>query len=213
MRRLLRIAFAFAVLLLGLVAAVLIAARTRPVREYVNRVVIGALAEETDADVRIGAVEGSLVHTLVLRDVRLIVGRRTVVRVPRLELAYALLPLLRGELRLDRLAVTGPRVRAVRTARGWRLPHLTGGSGRSRPPALAVVVERLTVERGRVAVALRDAEPPRRFAATALALDASARVGRHRRTLDVRSLAFVPRGIDLSPVRVAAAIAEEADGA
>src|SRR5689334_3994693 len=121
-RWLVRLLFGVGVLLFVLVTAVLVGSRLGVVRELVRRQALALLAGSTTADVQIGAVSGSLVHTLVVEDLRLRVDGRTVVRVPRLELVYDLFSLLAGELRLVRVSIDGARVRAVRTEGTWRLP-------------------------------------------------------------------------------------------
>ena len=193
-RRLARALFAVAVLALLALAGLLLASRTATVRELARRRAVVELARLTGADVRIGAVSGSLADTLVVEDLRLAVEGHTVARVPRIEIAFAIAPLLRGEVKLQRVTVSRPRIRAVRTRTGWRLPQRGAAGGRGAGPAIAV--ERLAVEDGRIAVALLDAEPARRLAATALALEGSVARG----TVEVTRLRFVPRGVALSAV-------------
>src|SRR5437870_6456852 len=143
-RWLARLLFALAALVLVVVVALVVASRTAVGREMVRRQAVALLAAAIDADVRIGAVGGSFFHTLVVEDLRLVVDGRTVVRVPRLEASYGLIPLVRRELRLERVTLTGPRIRAVRTASGWQLPHGRGGGGGGS--AMSVVIGRLVIE-------------------------------------------------------------------
>ena len=97
-----RVLFAVGLLLFAAIAVLLVAPRTAVVRELLRARTVAALAALTDADVRIGSVGGSLLHTLVVDDVRLAVAGRTVVRVTRVEIAFALFPLLRGTLQIGR---------------------------------------------------------------------------------------------------------------
>jgi hypothetical protein len=147
--------------------------------------------------------------------VRVEVDGRAVARLSRLEVVYALVPLVWNELRLARVELTGLRLRAVRAADGWRLPGAAGaggeregerGGGESR---FVVSIARLAIEDGRIAVALLDAEPPRRFAATDVTLAGSASFGAGRTTARLETLRFVPRGIALSPVTASGALAAE----
>src|SRR5207249_10106773 len=142
--------------------ALALASRTGALRALERRAVVHLLERATDMRVTLAEVGGTLGHSLVLGGLRLAVGGRTVVRVPRLEVVYAPLSLLRGVLRLERVTLAAPRVRAVRKG-GARPFALQPGGG------LPVEVDHLEVVDGRVAVALLDTEPPRRFAATALA--------------------------------------------
>src|SRR5438876_949506 len=130
---------------LALVAVALaVASRTGALRALERRAVVYLLERATDTRVALAEVGGTLGHSLVLGDLRLAVGGRTVVRVPRLEVVYAPLSLLRGVLRLERVTLTAPRVRAVREG-GARPFALQPGGG------LPVEVDHLEVADGRVA--------------------------------------------------------------
>src|SRR5438128_4650697 len=187
----------------GLVAAVVlvatalaVASRTGAVRALERRAVVRVLESATGERVTLAGVGGTLGHSLVLEDLRLAAGGRTVVHVPRLEIVYAPLALVHGVVRLKRVTLTAPRVRAVveGDARPLALPPRGG---------LPVVVDHLEVTGGRVAVALLDRESPRRFAATALTLAARGRLERGGAELEVATIRFVPRGLALAPVAAA----------
>src|SRR5438093_3994537 len=186
----------------GLVAGALVAvalavaSRTGALRALERRAVVHFLERATDMRVTLAEVGGTLGHTLVLGDLRLAVGGRTVVRVPRLEVVYAPLSLLRGVLRLERVTLTAPRVRAVREG-GARPFALQPGGG------LPVEVDHLEVADGRVAVALLDMEPPRRFAATALALAARVHLASGGAEPAGAKPRSVPRGLAPAPVGAA----------
>jgi autotransporter translocation and assembly factor TamB len=195
-----------AVVLLALAVLVVVAVRTAPVRDALRRQAVAALADAIGAEVRIRGLRGSVFRSLVLEDVAVIVDGRTIVRAPRITLAYHLLPLVRGELRIARIAADAPRIRLVRTAHGWVLPVPPPSSTSSGSSSLRVLLDEIRIRDGRVEGALLDATPPRRFAATALALDASARLADGGQRLDVTSLALVPRGVALSPVQASLAL-------
>src|SRR5438094_1239 len=150
-------------------AALAVASRTGAVRALERGAVVRGLEAATGEHVALAGVGGTLGHSLVLEDLRLAAGGRTVVHVPRLEIVYAPLALVHGVVRLKRVTLTAPRVRAVveGDARPLALPPRGG---------LPVVVDHLEVTGGRVAVALLDRESPRRFAATALTLAARGRL-------------------------------------
>src|SRR5438093_272639 len=186
-------------------AALAVASRTGAVRALERGAVVRGLEAATGEHVTLAGVGGTLGHSLVLEDLRLAAGGRTVVHVPRLEIVYAPLALLRGVLRLERVTLTAPRVRAVREG-GARPFALQPGGG------LAVEVDRLEVVDGRVAVAFLDTEPRRRFAATALALAARGHVEPRGAELEVTKLRFVPRGLALAPVEAAGRVTASPDG-
>src|SRR6185369_868109 len=101
------------------------------------------------------------------------------------------------------------RIRAIRTRDGWLVPHGVATEHAPAPESdgrrLAIRIARLVVDDGRIAVALDDAAPPRRFAATALELAASGRLTADGTSLRLATLRFVPRGLALSPVAASGA--------
>src|SRR5207247_1440691 len=128
MRRLRRWLARLLVAMLLMALALAVGSRTGAVRALERSAVVHFLERATDARVRLGQVGGTLGHSLVLEDLRLAAGGRTVVHVPRLEIVYAPLALLRGVLRLERVTLTAPRVRAVREG-GARPFALQPGGG------------------------------------------------------------------------------------
>src|SRR6266446_5244070 len=186
-------------------AALAVASRTGAVRALERRAVVRVLESATGERVTLAGVGGTLGHSLVLEDLRLAAGGRTVVHVPRLEIVYAPLALVHGVVRLKRVTLTAPRVRVMREGGAGALALPPGGS-------LPVEIDHLEVTGGRVAVALLDTEPPRRFAATALALAARGRLERGGAELEVATLRFVPRGLALAPVAAAGRVTARPGG-
>src|SRR6266403_520227 len=186
-------------------AALAVASRTGAVRALERRAVVRVLEATTGAQVTLAGVGGTLGHSLVLEDLRLGAGGRTVVHVPRLEIVYAPLALVHGVVRLKHVTLTAPRLRAV--VEGEAPPLVLPPRG-----GLPVVVDHLEVVDGRVAVALLDGEPPRRFAATALTLAARGRLDRGGAELEVATLRFVPRGLALAPVAAAGRVTARLGG-
>src|SRR5947208_17081291 len=85
-----------------LAVALAVASRTGALRALERRAEVYLLERATDMRVALAEVGGTLGHSIVLGDLRLAVGGRTVVRVPRLEVVYEPLSLLRGVLRHQR---------------------------------------------------------------------------------------------------------------
>src|SRR5436190_381096 len=142
MRRLRRWLARLLVAMVLVALALAVGSRTGAVRALERSAVVRFLERATDARVRLGQVGGTLGRSLVLEDLRLATGGRTVAHVPRVEIVYAPLALLRGVLRLERVTLTAPRVRAVREG-GARPFALQPGGG------LAVEVDRLAAEAAR----------------------------------------------------------------
>ncbi|TMB00651.1 MAG: hypothetical protein E6J70_09960 [Deltaproteobacteria bacterium] len=210
MARLLRRGLVVVATLIGFLALALWgASRFGVVQEMIRTRVLALLRASVEAQVDLGGVGGTLGRSLVLRDLRVAVAGHTVARVPRVEIVYAPLALLRGRILVRRLTLVAPRVRLVRTQGVWRLPQLAGGA--SSPMALEV--RTLQVRDGRVAVAELDAPAPRRLAAAALELTAAAAIGPRGYDLAIRDLHFTPRGAAVTAVRASGRVVAEAGGA
>jgi len=205
-RGLILVATAIVVLVLALWGA----SRFGIVQEMVRTRVLALLRASVEARVDLGGVGGTLGRSLVLRDLRVAVAGHAVARVPRVEIVYAPLALLRGRILVRRFTLVAPRVRLVRDHGLWRLPLLAGGGGSSR---MALEVRTLEVRDGRVAVAQLDAPAPRRLAAAALDLTAAAAIGPRGSDLAIRDLHFTPRGASVTPVRASGRVVAEAGGA
>src|SRR5262245_14798744 len=203
MRRLRRLAVVV-VILVGLATLGLwLASRSATIRTLVHDQIVAALRAALGEDVTIGAVGGTLGRSLVLEDLRISAGGRALVRVPRIEIAYAPLALLRGRLRLTRIQVDAPSVRVVQGTPMWQPPASQGGG-------LPIQIDHLGVEGGRVAVAHAPATPW--LAATDLRLVASAWFGAGSTQVRVTRLAFRPRGVAVSPVEASGDLRLRRDG-
>jgi autotransporter translocation and assembly factor TamB len=210
--RLLAVGIATVAVIAGLLASGLwLASRTRVADDFVRAQVLGLLRRSLPgAEVSIARTDGLLGRRLVLYDLDVRVGGRRIAHVPRVEILYRPLALLRSVIRLDRVTVVAPSLRAIHEDGAWRLPHLVQGSGGG---ALAVELRRVEVSDGRLAVALLDASPRRRLAATALHVEGSARLDAAGRDLRVSALRFVPRGVGVTPVEGEGRFRQSADGA
>jgi uncharacterized protein involved in outer membrane biogenesis len=92
--------------------------------------------------------------------------------VERLDVRFEPRALLRGHLHVTEAAVTAPRVRIVRSAKGeLNVDDLLGRAGRERPAAVSV--DRLTVGRGMVTVEDHSRVPARTWRVEAIAAEAS----------------------------------------
>ncbi|HYV58423.1 MAG TPA: translocation/assembly module TamB domain-containing protein [Candidatus Nitrosopolaris sp.] len=197
MRQLLRrAAIALAAVLGLLVVGLWIASRTGVVQNIVRARLLDVLREHLDAEVTLGRVDGMLGHSLHLLDLRIALEGRTVVRVPRIDVVYAPLGLLRGHLQLRSLRLIEPEIRAVRDGDRWQLPAWI-----ERTPSFVRVIEirHLEVVDGRVVVALLDGTS-RRLGATGIQLAAGVLLEAARREVRVASLHLTPRGMALSPL-------------
>src|SRR5262245_30672720 len=210
-RRLLRLAMGLVLLVLLLLIGEVLALRTYSGRAYVLTHAIEAIEGALDARVSIGRLRGPVLRTLVLEDVRIRTGGRTFAEVPRIELAYGLLPLLGGTVRIDRLVLDRPRIWLVQTAEGWIVPTARDTGEPSSGSSPTVIFDRVRIDDGRVAVAWREGGGVRRVAATELDVAGSARLGPDGQSMALQSLRFAPRGIALSKVRAKSALTATSD--
>jgi autotransporter translocation and assembly factor TamB len=204
---------------LALVVVVLLwaASRTPAFQTFVRDRILAAARDAVDGRIDIGAIGGTLGRTLVLEDVRVAAPGQRVLHVPRIEIAYAPLALLRGHIRLDRVTVSAPHIWLVRAGGRLRLPGVRdrGDEADARQDdgdGMTVEIRRLDIQDGRLAVADLDAHPPRRFAATELTVAASGEFAGGRTGLAVDALRFRPRGLALSPVEGHAHVVIDRDG-
>jgi autotransporter translocation and assembly factor TamB len=209
-RRLGRLALVVAALLAAAAGALVVASRTRTVEDWVRDRLLAVAAAHVDGDLRIGRLHGTLGRSLVVEDLRVRADGHTVVHVPRLEIRYALLPLLRGVLLLRRVVLERPRIALVEAGGRWRLPGARASppaSGGREPRPVRLVVRRLLVHDGRIAVA-RDGAP-RRLALAAVAADGAAEVGPALTEVRLAAFRAVPRGVAVTPLDVAGAVRVE----
>src|SRR2546428_9638808 len=94
-----------------LVLALGVASRFGVVQEMVRTRVLALLRTSVEAQVELGSVGGTLGRSLVLRDLRVAVAGHTVLRVPRTQIVYAPLALLRGPVLVPPFTLGAPRVR------------------------------------------------------------------------------------------------------
>ena len=211
MRIVRRVLAVVATLFVLLIVTLWTASRFGVVQELVRTRLLDILRTSLDAQIDLGGVGGTLGRSLVLRDFRIAVAGHNVVRAPRVEVVYALLPLVRGRLVVRRFTLVAPRVRLVSEHGAWRLPRpAERHSGSSRT---ALDVRTFEIRDGRIAVMQLDASTPRRFAATAVALTAGAAIDARHSEVTIRDLRFTPRGIAVTPVRASGTVARESGGA
>src|SRR5262245_10489507 len=168
---------AITVTLLVLAGALLwFAGRSATVTEMIRVRVETTLRDALGTEVTVASVGGRLGRTLVLRNVRVATGGRMVAYVPRVEITYSVLALLREGLHLPRIVLSRPSIRAFPGGGGWRT---------STGSAPSVTLDRLEVDGGRIAIL----HGGRRLAATELALRAAVRVDAGAAAVQVTRLA------------------------
>jgi autotransporter translocation and assembly factor TamB len=207
----------FGVALVGALVMVLWARSDAGRRAILARVLPG-VQERLAGTLRIGALEGDLTRTLVLRDVELRDGDGDVaIRVARVAMSYNLTALLRHELEIDDLVVEGASVRAHTLSDGRfnlialvRAATTTSSAGAKRAIAVAI-------HRARADVALHYDPPPGKRWMSAIdgtvQLDASATSAGGASIIDVRSLAVRMAQPVVARADIGGSLAADASGA
>jgi autotransporter translocation and assembly factor TamB len=198
-----RLVFALTGLLLVIGAAVIlviVVLNTPSGEATLRRRLEAILTDATGARVSIGHLGGSLVRGVSARDVSLVFPGGSRLAVAELAGSYTLPALVSGRFVIGSLHARGVRVRLVHTAAGWGF-SAPGSPAEESPTSLPDLrILHVTVEDGRAALLLADANPPQRFALAGVSLDASFAMNARTIRIGVAALHGVPRGIDVSPL-------------
>src|SRR5262245_49172667 len=164
MRRKLRSMVVYVALVCGLLGLCAYATRDA-LRDLLGRTASAWLSRQLNGTVEIGALRGSLLASLVMRDVILRDRQGTeVVHLDEVRLGYDLMALLTKRLVVQHVHLVRPRVTLVQDPAGlWNLSRvLSPASPASPPPApehtareglpIAVVVEDVAIQDGQVAL-------------------------------------------------------------
>ena len=108
--------------ILAAVIGVVVVARTRQAHELVRRKVVNLLTQTYRGQVAIGAIQGSLLGDLEIRDLVVSQNGEPVVTVPVTRIRYAVFPLVAGWVRLAEIELRQPRIKLARTSDGeWNV--------------------------------------------------------------------------------------------
>jgi len=107
-----------AVLVVVTISCVLIVSQTRRAHELVRARVVDLLTQTYQGDVGIGAIRGSFLGDLEIRDIVVSQKGEPILTVPLARVRYALFPLVARRIRLTEIEVVHPRVHLARTADG-----------------------------------------------------------------------------------------------
>jgi len=132
---------------------------TEAFRVLVREQVVAAINSSIRGAVTLERIEGSIWGDITLHDVRLRYQETNIVVVPRLKLSYALLPLLRGELRISRADATEPSVQILRDAQGrWNIAEALS-SDDTTESQFSVFLKSLALRQGNLDLRLLGTEP------------------------------------------------------
>lgn len=201
--------------LLLLVAAAA-ATQTAAFRDFLRDRIVAAVNAGVRGEIAIGAIEGTLLTHLTLRDLEVRDDGEVIVAVPRLSLELAPAALLAGRVMISRVEVEAPVVRAREDAEGdWNLvrafeavepaPPATAVESEAAALPVAIVLPALVLERGTVEIALHG-EPPATYEIGSLELRGAASLGPAGIEVALSRLDAVLRAADLPPVEVSAGL-------
>src|SRR5882672_9616796 len=163
MRRKLRYMVVYAALVCGLLGLCAYVARD-PLRDLLGRTASVWLSRQLNGTVEIGALRGSLLASLVMRDVVLRDRQGTeVVHLEEVRLGYDLTTLLTKRLVVQRVHLVRPQATLVQDPAGqWNLSRVLSPASPASPPSaperaargglpIALVVEDVEIQDGQVA--------------------------------------------------------------
>ena len=152
-RRLRRLVYLAAVLIIAIVLGLLGVSQTGWFRDWLRRDIIVRAERLLDAKVSIAGVGGDLLSGIVLDGVRLEQAGAPIITIDRVRVTYRVLTLRRTHIVLDSIDVLRPVVVARQTPEGWTIARLV--KPRVKPTGSAPVVfaiDALRIFDGRVAV-------------------------------------------------------------
>ena len=128
-------------------------------RRLVREQLIASINSSIRGAVTLERIEGSIWCDITLHDVRLRYEESDIVRVPRLKLSYALLPLLRGHLQIARAEAMEPSVQIVRDAQGrWNIAEALSADD-TTGSQFSVFLKSLALRQGNLDLRLSGTEP------------------------------------------------------
>src|SRR5438270_6476454 len=109
-------------LIVGLIGVVIVFTNTNRFRVLLRDQVLSTLASTFKGRIGISAIEGSIWGNLTFRDLTLDYQGKRVLTAPRMDVGYALLPLIQGQVRVGSIALQDPTLTAVQEGDGtWNL--------------------------------------------------------------------------------------------
>ena len=156
------ILFGAAVCIVLTVVVLGIYSRTEAFRRLIREQLIAAVNSSIHGTVTLERLEGSLWSDITLHDVRLHYRESDILRIPRLNLTYALLPLLRGRLQISRAEAAEPWMRITQDPQGrWNLAEALAldDTTDASEAQFSVLLKSLVLNQGTLDLQLMGPEP------------------------------------------------------
>lgn len=153
------IALGIGLVLLLIAVGLGVYSNTEGFRRLVREQLVAAINSSIRGTVTLERIEGSVWGDLTLHDVRLRYQDFDIVRIARLKLSYALLPLVFGRLQIARAEAAEPAVQIVRDEQGrWNIAEALSSDDTSESQ-FAVVLSSLALRQGSLDLRILGTEP------------------------------------------------------
>jgi len=209
-RRLRRLVYRTAVLIVVLVLGLLGASQTSWFRDWLRRDIIARAERLLDAKVSIARVGGDLITGITLDGVRLEQGGVPVIAIDRIRVTYRVLDMRKTRITLDSIEVLRPVILARQTPEGWTLARLV--KPRVKPTGsqpIVFAIDMLRLYDGRVTVEPLQPGRPTRIADLDAHLAISTGPGGARVEMHAVSLDLPDRGLRIG--RLVGTVEKHAD--
>jgi len=134
---------------------------TEAFRQMIREQLVATINSSMRGSISLERIEGSIWGDVTLHQVRLRYRDADIAQIPQLKLAYALLPLWRGQLQITRAEAAQPALRLVRDGSGdWNIAAALGSDTDSQS-SLTVLLQSLALRGGDVDIRLDGAAPHR----------------------------------------------------
>ena len=201
---------AFAVLLLLLVGVVALAVitHTEEFREFARKQLVTTVNNSIDGSVSLGRLEGSLWGNITLHDIAIRHEGDKIFQVPRLRLAYSLLPLLWRQLQILEVEAVRPSLYLVQSEDNqWNIVQALSTKQPAEPEdsGLTVLLNSLVLSGGQIDLRLAGAEP-QSYAFSDVMLNSRIHVGPRAVIIEINRVASGMTAPGLPPVNIDGAL-------
>ena len=199
----LRILMWFLIGIITLLAFVLIAIQTVPVKRQITRIAVNQVNNLLTAELSVGELTGNFFTNLGLTEVALVLPEQdTIAIIPEIRLRYKLLPLIKGQIVVDSLIIESPFVSLAELPDStWNVMHIakpTAEEPDTTPSSfnMSVKVGELALNGGRLRVVSSNSQIPKE--ADSLFLNVKGYYSSDYQQIDINKLCLSTRHPDLS---------------
>ncbi len=158
-RRWLRIGSFVVALFVGLLVVAIVSTQTAWFRDWLRRYVIREAGGYLNATLAIQRLDGNLFTGIEIQGVSLTQGRETIFAAKDVGLRYSLWDLITGDVVIDEIRITEPRLALSRGPAGWNVAGLVKAQAQEADregPAQPITISHIGVSNGTVTIAEAD---------------------------------------------------------